>query len=90
MELSDAEDRIWKTQFDFRSKYGTSNTLCMIRRLMESASESKNGQLIILALNWTKAFDSIYPNALCKALSRFGIPEHICHLIGDIYSNRIF
>ena len=90
LKLSGTEDRIWKTQFGFRSKYGTSDALCMIRRLMESTSESKDGQLIILALDWTKAFNSICPIALCKALSRFGIPENICHLIGDIYSNRIF
>ena len=70
---ANAEGRIWKTQFGFRSTYGTNDALFMIRRMIDRALASRNESLIILALDWAKAFDSISPNALCMALRRFGI-----------------
>ena len=63
-----AEDRIWKTQFGFRSSYGTSDALFLIRRMIDKALDSKNEQLIILTLDWAKAFDSNTPNGFCIAL----------------------
>ena len=57
---------------------------------MDRAIASKNEKLIILALDWAKAFDSISPESLYLALLRFGVPDIMVHMIGDIYSNRIF
>ena len=85
-----AEERIWNTQFGFRNAYGTNDARCMIRRIMNKALASKNEKVIILALDWAKAFDSISPSSLCHALLRFGIDPKITRLIQDIYSNRIF
>ena len=41
MKTGGAEQRIWKTQFGFRSSYGTTDALFMIRRLMDKALSSK-------------------------------------------------
>ena len=85
-----AENRIWHTQFGFRSGRGTADALVAAKRLVESALSEKDGKLIRLALDWSKAFDSVDPDRLVLALSRFGIPEGYCTLIRAIYSNRQF
>ena len=54
-----AEDRIWPTQFGFRSGCGCADALFIARRKVENAWAQKNGNLLILALDWAKAFDSI-------------------------------
>ena len=46
-----AEERIWKTQFGFRSEYGTTDALFMVRRLIDNALASKDEALIVLALD---------------------------------------
>ena len=90
LKTGHAEERIWKTQFGFRSNFGTNDALFMVRRLIDKAVASKNENLIILALDWAKAFDSIAPEALCLALRRFGIGTAMASLIADIYTDRIF
>ena len=70
-----AEDRIWPTQFGFRSKCGTSDALFLARRLIDRTCDSKDESAVLLALDWAKAFDSIDPNALTRALIRFGVPK---------------
>ena len=58
--------------------------------MIDKALGSKDERLIILALDWAKAFDSISPDALCMALKRFGINSKPIAIIRDIYSKRIF
>ena len=72
---SRAEGRIWETRFGFRSNRGTSDALFMARRLLEDAWASHDGGLVLLGLGWAKAFDSISPEALLAALTRFGLPS---------------
>lgn len=84
-----AEARLSRTQFRFRSGYGTSEAIFVVRRKIESAWALKNGQAIFLALDW-QAFDSIVPSALMAALKRFGLPEHVRDVIAAIYADRSF
>ena len=72
MKVAGAEQRIWRTQFGFRSNYGTNDALFMVRRIMD-LSFTSDDQFIILALDWAKAFDCICPDMLCDTLHRFGI-----------------
>eukprot|EP00973_Karenia_brevis_P074785 10392976-Karenia_brevis.AAC.1 len=51
---------------------------------------SKDGSLLMLALDWARAFDCISPNALIVALRRFGLPELIVDLVASIYIQRKF
>ena len=85
-----AEKRIWPTQFGFRSKRGTSHALLMARTEIERTWAMRDGQSMLLALDWAKAFDSIDPDGLLTALSRFGIPGKFLSMISDIYSQRKF
>ena len=48
----------------------------------------KDGHLLLVALDWVKAFDSISPAGLVKAMSRFGIPYHFCSVARGIYKWR--
>ena len=85
-----AEQRIWKTQFGFRSGVGTADALFIARRLIEDAQEAKSGALILLARDWAKAFDSISPDSNMLALTRFGAPDKYVAAVKSIYSNRSF
>ena len=85
-----AEGRIWPTQFGFKSNSGTSDALFLARRLIEEACESKGGSAVLLALDWAKAFDSLDPSALKRALVRFGIPRPFVDMVNGIYSDRRF
>ena len=46
-----AEDKIWPTQFGFRSKRGTSDTIFVARRALEDARATKKGTVLLLALD---------------------------------------
>ena len=85
-----AEDRLWLTQFGFRSQCGTADALFLARRAIEEAHAQKQGKVILLALDLAKAFDSISPAALTKALIRFGVPNEFVAMIEAIYVNRVF
>ena len=50
----------------------------------------KHGSLILLALDWRRAFDSISPTGLIAALVRFGLPSAMVDAISDIYRDRVF
>eukprot|EP00959_Pyramimonas_sp_CCMP1952_P466226 9489631-Pyramimonas_sp.AAC.1 len=69
-----AEEKIWKTQFGFRSGRGTADAIFLARRVIEEAWATKGGSAALLALDWAKAFDSISPEALSVSLKRFGCP----------------
>ena len=90
LKAAGAEARIWSTQFGFKSKSGTAEALFILRRLLEQAWETDDGAISLLALDWAKAFDSISPEGLVKALERFGIPAPIREMVISIYSNRQF
>ena len=85
-----AEARIWPTQFGFKSKSGTSDALFILRRLLDQVWEASDSSMIMLALDWAKAFDSISPVALLQARQRFGIPQSFIDMVGKIYTNRRF
>ena len=90
LQEAGAEDHLWKTQFGFRRHYGTSDALFLARRALENAWATKDGQVIMLALDWAKAFDSVSPVELGKAMRRFGIPQAFTQMVEAIYARRRF
>ena len=85
-----AEQKIHETQYGIKSKSGTRDAICILRRLLDQCALSKNSNLIVLALDWAKAFDSVDPACLAKSLLRFGIPQQIVSIIEAIYRDRSF
>ena len=69
---------------------GCADALFIARRKVENAWARKNGNLLLLALDWAKVFDSISPASLINAMSRFGIPYHSCLVVSGIYDGRPF
>ena len=70
LKAAGAESRIWPTQFGFRSKRGTADALFVARRLLDDAWAAADGKLVLLALDWAKAFDCIEPQSPMIALHR--------------------
>ena len=62
----------------------------MVRKILKDVWAAKQGKLAFVALDWAKAFDSISPSALKKAMLRFGVPAHFANIVGAIYSDRRF
>ena len=85
-----AEERLSKTQFGFRSGYGTVDAVFVLRRRIELALAQRSGKVLVLALDWQKAFDSIDPAAMVAGLRRFGVPAKILNIVTDIYARRLF
>ena len=90
LKAAGVENKLWKSQFGFRSGHGTSDAIFVARRMMERCHNSKDQSMILLALDWAKAFDSIDPASLIQALRRFGLPQHYLDMIANIYTNREF
>ena len=85
-----ADGRIWSTQFGFRPGRGTMDAVFLTRRIVEEANALQDKRLVLLALDWAKAFDSISPYALCRSLRRFGLPTKFLQCIQGIRANRCF
>ena len=90
LQNAGAEKRIWPTQFAFRTKRGSADAIFVARRLLDLTLADRSGTLVMLSLDWEKAFDSISPDGLLYALERFGLPLLFRGLIRAIYSNRTF
>ena len=85
-----AESRVRISQFGFRRGLGTEDAIYVARRLIEHALAWKNGSVALLALDWARAFDSIDPAGLLRALVRFGVPQYFVDVIAAIYTQRSF
>jgi len=90
LKAAGAEDRVWDTQFGFKSKHGTADAIFLARRRLDEIWATKEGQLVLLALDWEKAFDSVDPDSLIQALRRFGLPTRMLAAINGIYKGRRF
>ena len=69
LKVGGAEGRIWSTQYGFRSGCGTADALLLARQTLECASQLSNGSLLMVALDWSRAFDSIATERLCAGLA---------------------
>ena len=84
------DDRLWYSQFGFRSKRSTEDAVYVARRQIELSCARRGGQISLLALDWSKAFDSVHVDALLDALRRLGIPLGIIGMIASIMRTREF
>ena len=85
-----AEGRLWPTQFGFRSGHSTEDAIFAARRVTEQAWARKGGQALLLALNWSKAFDSVTHRGLIQALVRFGVPQPMADMVSSLCHARRF
>ena len=90
LKAAGAEARIWQTRFGFKTKHGTADGVFLARCLLEESCASQDSPLVLLALDWAKAFDSVMPDALLEALRRFGLTQEVLSAVRTIYSDRSF
>ena len=74
LKAGGAEQRISQNIFGFKSKAGTIDALFLARRVIDHAITHGSPSHLI-ALDWSKAFDSMMPHALFRALNKFDIPS---------------
>ena len=72
------------------SAWHTRDAILLARRAIDQASELKDGKVILLALYWAKAFDSVSPTGLIGSLRRFGIRAPFRDMISPIDTDRRF
>ena len=68
-----ADDKITASQFGFRPKRNCMDALMVVRRMIDAATEQKQHGLLMIFLDWAKAFDRIQVGGLVSALKRFGL-----------------
>ena len=69
------DEKIRPSQFGFRPKRNCMDALMIVRRLIDAAQEDNRNGLLMVFLDWAKAFDRITPTSLVHALRRFGLLE---------------
>ena len=86
---SGIDHHMHKTQYGFRKAKITQQAIHIIRRILE-AGESTTNRIILVLLDWEKAFDKLSREGLFSALHRANIPEKIIKVIQAIYANPEF
>ena len=90
LKSAGAENRIWHTQYGFKSNASIIDVLFITRQILDTIWAEKDSQIIFATLDWSKAFDSIAPQCLRNALLRFGLPEKFVNMVSSIYHRRRF
>ena len=90
LRSSNIDSKLWHSQFGFKRGANVSDAIFVARRLIDKTFADKDSRLVLLALDWAKAFDSIMPEPMFAALSRFGLPDQFVHMVRNIYSSRSF
>ena len=81
---------IRQAQYGFRARRNCNDALMVVRRIIDAAYEERHSGLMLLFLDWAKAFDRIKTPCLLLALRRFGLPVEFVEMIGSIYEARRF
>ena len=70
------DEHVTNTQFGFRKKRSTAHALCLARRIQDLGEQSGENVVLVL-LDWEKAFDKIDQSRMMEALRRLNIPMKI-------------
>lgn len=54
LKAAGVEDRIFETQYDFKSKSGSRDAIFIIRRFLDQCAMGKDKQMVFLALDWAR------------------------------------
>ena len=81
------EPYISATQFGYRKARSTSQPLYITRRLQDYA-EAYEEKLLMIFLDWEKAFDKVYQDELINAIRRMNIPEKCWRLLSHFITTR--
>ena len=74
-------------QAGFRKGRGTRDQIASIRWINEKAREFQKN-IYFCFIDYAKAFYSVDHNKLWKILQEMGIPEHLTHLLRNLYAGQ--
>ena len=69
--MGGVDGKITASQFGFRPKRNCMEALMVVRRMIDAANEDKHHGLLVVFLDWAKAFDRIRVGGVVSALKRF-------------------
>ena len=72
-------------QAGFRKGRGTRDQIANICWIIEKAREFQKN-IFFCFIDYVKAFDYVYLNKLWKILKEMGIPDHLTHLLRNLYA----
>ena len=84
------EERMHSSQYGFRHGRGTADALMVVRRMVDAAVQRNKEGLLLVLLDWAKAFDRMKTDSMLSALRRFGLPEEFVSMVNGIYQARLF
>ena len=76
-------------QSGFRRKRSTIDPIYCVRRLQDLAESGKD-RMVMIFLDWEKAFDKIDHDKMFHALERLNIPKDIIDMIKGMYTDTYF
>ena len=74
-------------QAGFRKGRGTRDQIANIHWILEKAREFQKS-IYFCFIDYAKAFDYVYHNKLWKILKAMGIPDHLTHLLRNLYASQ--
>ena len=74
-------------QAGFRKGRGTRDQIANIRWIIEKAREFQKN-IYFCFIYYAKAFDCVEHNKLWKILKEMGIPDHLTHLLRNLYASQ--
>ena len=74
-------------QAGFRKGRGTRDQITNIRWIVKKAREFQEN-IYFGFIDYTKAFDCVDHNKLCKILQEMGIPDHLTCLLRNLYAGQ--
>ncbi|XP_063592486.1 uncharacterized protein LOC134769676 [Penaeus indicus] len=79
--------QIAEEQFGFTAGKGTTEAILVLRNIIQKVAKKQEAdQVWFLFVDYSKAFDSVYHDALWKTLLDLGVPSHLTWLLKGLYN----
>ena len=80
--------QIAEEQFGFTPGKGTTDAILAIRNIIQKVAKKQDEEEAwFMFVDYTKAFDSVFHDALWKTLLEFGVPQHLIWLVKTLYDS---
>jgi hypothetical protein len=78
-----------KEQAGFRKKSRTTDHIFILKKIIDNTITKRNGRLYSCFVDFHKAFDNIWHDALFLKLRNIGLNGHCSRIIEDMYTNSL-
>ena len=79
---------IAEEQFGFTPGKGTTDAILIARNIIQKVAKKQDEDKVwFLLVDYSKAFDTVYHDALWETLGSLGVPQHLTWLLKGLYDN---